>query len=1477
MRKFEKVLVSALAVGTLAAASPAIIASAEYNMPSMLAGNQTIGASSSDLFTFSYDTSSGEAKITKFSGKETEIVVPDFMVDENGNSYPVTTIAQNAFGNSKIKSVVIGNNVKTIEANAFLNCASLTSVTLPENIQSIGAKAFSSCKLLSQINLPNSITSMGEGVFTGCSSLTRITFPSGMNNIPASCFSGCTSLSYAFIPDSVTTINRSAFQNCSKLTDLTLPSYLGMTKVDSTAFNGCATPYLLYEKDITGKNLAIKGVYGSAQIIELPSEIDGMPVIAISASAFAGNNTITKVVIDEGIATIGKGAFTNAKKLEQVIMPSTVTIISESAFEGCSTLQTAPLHNRIIEIGAKAFYNCSSLSDVTIHDSISRIGKEAFYGCSSITEIVLPNSITFVDEFAFRKCANLEKITLSESLRTIKKGTFAQCINLKSIEFPENITEIEDGKTTSSIKSTSTVTTLNGDGAFSDCRSLTSVTFHKKFKKIGGVAFSDCLNIRSISLPEGLEYIGDLAFSGNSLLDNVVIPKSITVLNRGVFSHCESLRSVTVPKSVVTLGNGTGIATTSKRNDGTFGGCTSLEKIELPGVVSIGNYAFSECPALTEVKTVNNVIEYIGDYAFRDCTSMQNIAVYNSVASIGKGAFKGCTSLVKFVFPTNGKFTKINQDTLAQCSALTSVTIPKNVTSIVAGQKVSAKSGSTEVFGDGAFSDCVKLEAITIPDSITLIGKAAFSGCHSLKQITIPKTTKTIGDYAFFDCRAMTKVNLGNGVETIGKHAFENNMTLPEITIPTSIKNIGDGALSACTGMKKLIVEGDILSKNFYKRVVKTHSKECLALYSNDDGLIKENIETFDVRSPIKTIGESAFAGAKSAKKIIIGNTVETIGDSAFNGCTSLEVISTIPKNVTALGANAFESCTNLRAIVIPATVTQIGNKAFAGCTDLVIYGKSGSAAEEYVKNDNENIEFVNVYFEISILSAKQSADGTVSLTWTEFPTTGDHQITYYIYRAEGSGAMTKIAESSTPSYKDTSAVAGKTYRYCVAGYNETIEILSETSEPVTVVKLAVSSVVGDKQVQLSWNSIGSGAQYRVQRLKDSKWSTVKTTTSATFTEKNLTNGTSYKYRVLAYIDGKIVDTSAVITAVPKINTAPQNVKAVSSDKRVTLTWSAVANASEYCVQRLSGSTWKTVGKTKATTFANSGLTNGSKYSYRVLAVINGKYGTASAVVSATPQVNTVPQNVKAVAGDKRVTLTWSAVSGATQYRIQRKSGSSSWTSVKTVSTLSFVNTGLTNGTAYSYRVLSLINGKIAGVSAAVTAKPSAVPQNVKATAGDKQIKLTWTTVAGATQYRVQRKNGSTWVTVGSPKTNSFVNRGLTNGTSYSYRVLSYVNGQWSAASAVVSAKPINNTPSRVKAISGSKQITVSWDAVSGATQYRVQRKNDASWSTIATTKSTSYVNTGLTAGTTYSYRVLACVNGVWGGASEVASAAPRA
>ena len=275
---------------------------------------------------------------------------------------------------------------------------------------------------------------------------------------------------------------------------------------------------------------------------------------------------------------------------------------------------------------------------------------------------------------------------------------------------------------------------------------------------------------------------------------------------------------------------------------------------------------------------------------------------------------------------------------------------------------------------------------------------------------------------------------------------------------------------------------------------------------------------------------------------------------------------------------------------------------------------------------------------------------------------------------------------------------------------------------------------------------------------------------------------------------------------------------------------------------------------------------------------MNNVWSAYSASVSATPTASTTPQNVKAVAGDGKITITWSAVSGATKYRVQRLNGTS-WSTVNYPTSTSYTDTGLTNGTTYKYRVLAYVNNAWSTASSVVSATPTAstIPQNVKATAGDGKITISWSAVSGATKYRVQRLNGTSWSTVNYPTSTSYTDTGLTNGTTYKYRVLAYVNNAWSTASSVVSATPTASTiPQNVKAVAGDGKITISWSAVSGATKYRVQRLNDTTWSTVNYPTATSYVDTAVTAGTTYKYRVLAYVNGTWSTASVVVTAIPN-
>ena len=320
---------------------------------------------------------------------------------------------------------------------------------------------------------------------------------------------------------------------------------------------------------------------------------------------------------------------------------------------------------------------------------------------------------------------------------------------------------------------------------------------------------------------------------------------------------------------------------------------------------------------------------------------------------------------------------------------------------------------------------------------------------------------------------------------------------------------------------------------------------------------------------------------------------------------------------------------------------------------------------------------------------------------------------------------------------------------------------------------------------------------------------------------------------------------------------APTNVRVRSDDGRLVISWSEVENAEFYRVQWLDGTVWRTVGQTKNLSYGVKSVVSGETYTYRVLAGDESSYGPASASASAT--YSAVPKNVKATAENKRTTLTWNKVTNASRYRVQMlKNGV--WSTVGTPAANTLVVKNLTNGTKYSFRVLAKSGGVWSIASAVVTTTPSLIPTNVSAAAGNKSITMTWDKLNEASEYRVQMLKNNVWTTIALPTANTYTVKNLTNGTKYSFKVLANVDGKWSVASIVVTAKP-DLIPANFRAVVAGKSITLRWTALSGATRYRIQRLSDSTWSTIGYASGTSFVDKNVESGKSYSYRIL-CFDG---------------
>ncbi len=159
--------------------------------------------------------------------------------------------------------------------------------------------------------------------------------------------------------------------------------------------------------------------------------------------------TITRVIFNEGITTIGK-----------------------LAFKDCTNLTTAPIPSTVTDIGNEAFMNCESLESIVIPDATTFIGINAFNGCSGMKSVRFGNQLTYIGQRAFYHCSSLERITLPDSFSNLGSSIFEGCSSLKNVVFSRNQTRIESQ-------------------AFYGCTSLAFITLYKKVTSIGPQAFED--------------------------------------------------------------------------------------------------------------------------------------------------------------------------------------------------------------------------------------------------------------------------------------------------------------------------------------------------------------------------------------------------------------------------------------------------------------------------------------------------------------------------------------------------------------------------------------------------------------------------------------------------------------------------------------------------------------------------------------------------------------------------------------------------------------------------------------------------------------------------------------------------------------------------------------------------------------------------------------------------------------------------
>ncbi len=441
--------------------------------------------------------------------------------------------------------------------------------------------------------------------------------------------------------------------------------------------------------------------------------------------------------------------------------------------------------------------------------------------------------------------------------------------------------------------------------------SLETLEVGKLMTNIQPEYFKGFTQLQSVTLGENMTTVDEGLFEGCSALTTINFSDKIETIGARAFKDCTSLTSVVIPSSVKTI------------DASAFEGCTNLKSLVISdGTLIIGANAFKGCTSLANV-SLSNTVQTISDNAFEGCSSLGFVGIPASVTTIGAEAFKDCSSL-DYILMGRG-LTSIGADAFAGCSALSEVEI-EDRTSWCAVQLANEQANPL-YFGHKLSMRGMEIKNLTIPSGVQNISDYTFIGCTDVQTLSLPASVTTIGKKAFSES-GITALNTSANLTTIGEQAFADALSLKTVVCADAVSNIGTEAFAGCSALTSINVGdglGTVASRAF---------ADCSALQSVNTTSIAGWVATkfADPQANPVYYAKNLTLNGNALPNLIVDSGAESISDYAFHNCESLQTVNT-GATVTTVGNQAFMGCSNIKEFVLADAVTTVG-KEF--CKDAV-------------------------------------------------------------------------------------------------------------------------------------------------------------------------------------------------------------------------------------------------------------------------------------------------------------------------------------------------------------------------------------------------------------------------------------------------------------------------------------------------------------------------------------------------------------